>query len=160
MRKRRKKVHLLTGTQHGDAVSELLGYFQGQVKKLEEAQAYFMAGVALGAALETALLGYMLVEWDEEHRVEAQIPADVALEDFIQAAEHFDLLNAVQFAEDGHSTSISVKTVIRDIQAMRNYLHPAKVLRKSLNPASFGEAQYKRLRNIYTAVIENLMRNL
>jgi hypothetical protein len=82
----KKKRRVLTGTQHGDAVAPLLGYYQDEVKKLEAAKAYFMAAVALGAALEAALLGYMLVEWGDTNGGELKIPSDVSLDDLIQAA--------------------------------------------------------------------------
>ena len=72
-KKRKRKRPTLTGTKHGDQVSELLGFYQSEVKKLEESKSYFMAAVALGAALEAALLGYMLVEWDEDNEGELEI---------------------------------------------------------------------------------------
>jgi len=153
-------VGILTGTKHGDAVNSLLAFYEDEARKLEAAGSYFMAAVALGTALETALLGYMLVEWGEDNGGELKIPDDVSLNDLIEAADHFELLNAVKFRESELSGEHPVESVIREIQGMRNNLHPAKALRKSFDPASFDAAQYERLRKIYRAVINNLLHYL
>jgi hypothetical protein len=116
-----------------------------------------MAAVVLGSALETALLGYILVEWGEDNGGELNIPDDVSLNDLIAAADHFELLNAVKFRESEISGEHPVEKVRREIQWMRNNLHPAKALRKSFHPGSFDQTQYERLRKIYRAVIDNLL---
>lgn len=114
----------------------------------------------MGAALETALLTYMLVEWGEDNGGELEIPDEVSLDDLIKAANQFELLNAVRFKEPDLSGDHPVEKVIREIQWMRNNLHPAKALRKSFDPASFEKAQYQRLREIFIAVTENLLHYL
>lgn len=150
----------LTGMKHGDAVSGLLAFYQAEADKLEALGSYFMAAVALGAALETALLGYMLVEWAEDNGGELQIPDDVRLADLIEAAKSFELLDAVKFQEVTGTPDRSVDDVIHQIQNMRNNLHPARALRKSFDPASFDANQYRKLRGIYGAVLDNLLHYL
>jgi hypothetical protein len=44
-----------------------MNFHQDEAEKLEASGSYFTAADALGAALETALLGYMLVEWAEDN---------------------------------------------------------------------------------------------
>ena len=150
----------LTGTKHGDAVNALLKFYQKEAEKLEASGSYFMAAVALGAALETALLGYMLVEWAEDNGGELQIPDDVGLDELITAAKKFELLNVVQFQETEAVPARSVEGVIQEIQWMRNNVHPAKALRKSFDPASFDANQYRKLRRIYGVVLDNLLHYL
>jgi len=151
---------ILTGTKYADRVNALLVFYQTQAQKLEASRSYFMAAVALGAALETALLGYMLVEWSEDNRGELEIPDDVRLNDLIRAAKEFDLLNAVKFRHAANSSPCSVEDVIHEIQSMRNNLHPARALRKSFDPIRFGAKDYTRLSKIYGNVIDNLLQNL
>jgi hypothetical protein len=150
----------LTGTKHGDAVNALLTFYQAEADKLEASGSYFMAAVALGAALESALLGYMLVEWAEDNGGELQIPDDVRLADLIEAAKSFELLDAVKFQEVTGTPDRSVDDAIHQIQHMRNNLHPANALRKSFDPASFDSNQYRKLRGIYSAVLDNLLHYL
>ena len=147
----------LTETKHLDAANALLVFYKEQAKKLEAAGSHFMAAVALGAALETALLIFLMIEWDDTEG-EAAIPDDLSLEDLVQAMQQIDVLNSAKF-KDGAGDQ-SVEAVIREIQWMRNNLHPAKALRKSFDPSSFDEAQYLRLRDIYDAVMDNLLRNI
>jgi hypothetical protein len=151
---------ILTGTRHGDEANALLHFYQRQAKRLEASRSYFMAAVALGAALETALLTYMLVEWGEDNGGELEIPDDVRLSDLLEAAKEFDLLDAVQFRQSRKTPALSLVKVIHEIQAMRNNLHPTRALRKSFNPASFKVKEYRRLRDIYSTVIENLLHHL
>ncbi len=151
---------ILTGSKHGDQANSLLAFYQDQANKLEDAGLYFMAAIALGAALETALLTYMLVEWGEDNGGELKIPGDVSLNALIDAAHKFELLTAIKFKESELSVSHPVETVIREIQSMRNNLHPARVLRNSFDPASFDNARYQRLKNIYLTIIDNLLHNL
>jgi hypothetical protein len=56
----------LTATRHGDAANSLFGFYRDKVHELEESGQYFMAAVALGLALETAVLTYLLVEFCRE----------------------------------------------------------------------------------------------
>ncbi len=150
----------LTGTSHGDAVNALLTFFQNEANKLEASGSYFMAAVALGAALESALLGYMLVEWGEDNGEEFLIPDGVSLDDLILAAKKFDLLNAIKFQEAGTVPARSVQDVVQEIQWMRNNVHPAKALKKSFDPATFDAGQYRKLRGIYGTVLDNLLHYL
>ena len=55
----------LTGTQHGDAANDLLGFYKDKQMSLSNQAEYFMAAIALGFALETAILAYLLVEFGE-----------------------------------------------------------------------------------------------
>jgi hypothetical protein len=150
----------LTGTKHGDAINALLKFYQDEAEKLEASGSYFMAAVALGAALETALLAYMLVEWADDNGGELQIPDDIGLDDLIKKAKSFELLDAVKFQEATGTPARSVEHVIQEIQWMRNNLHPAKALRKSFDPASFDANQYRKIRGIYGAVLDNLLHYL
>ena len=145
----------LTGTKHGDAVNALLKFYQNDADKLEVSGSYFMAAVALGSALETALLGYMLVQWDENNR-ELEIPGRIMLGDLIDAAKSFGLLNAIKF-QQSEENACSVEEVIHEIQEMRNNLHPGKALRNSFDPASFDANHYRKLRKIYGTVLDNLL---
>jgi hypothetical protein len=99
----------------------------------------------------------MLVEWGEENGGELEVPHKVAMDELIDAAKQFDLLNAVKFQESGHSVPCSVEHVIREIQEMRNNIHPAKALRKSFDPSSFDADNYRRLYLIYRTVLDNLL---
>jgi hypothetical protein len=51
----------LTGTKHGDAANELLGFYAEKADQLADAGQYFMSAVALAFAIETAVLAYLLV---------------------------------------------------------------------------------------------------
>ena len=147
----------LTETKHADDATKLLTFYQNEANRLEASGSYFMAAVALGAALETALLLFMLVEWDEAEGVETEIPDKVLLDELIKAAKEFDLLGAVKFQGVGQEGTRSVEDVIHEIQGMRNNLHPGKALRRCFDPAAFDAARYQRLRAIYLAVIDNLL---
>ena len=148
----------LTGTKHGDAANELLTFYQSEADRLETSGSYFMAAVALGAALETALLTFMLVESDEENgAAPAGIPANLLLDDLIDAAKQLDILGSVKFQGVGEEGPRSVEDVVREIQGMRNNLHPGKALRTHFDPAAFDAVRYQRLRAIYMAVMDNLL---
>jgi hypothetical protein len=84
----------LTGTRHGDAANELLGFYTDKVRQLEESGQYFMAAVALALALETAVLTYLLVEFGEDSGGELKIPDSVNMSELIEAANEIDVLNA------------------------------------------------------------------
>jgi len=146
----------LTG-KHGDAANALMQFYQDEAQKLQASGSYFMAAVALGAALETALLAYMLVEWGEDNGTGLEIPDKIGLDELIEAAKKFDLLNAVKFRESKKGAACSVENVIHDIQRIRNSLHPGNALRKSFDPLSFNATQYQRIQKIYNAVLDNLL---
>jgi seryl-tRNA synthetase len=142
---------MLTESKHWEAANSLLRFHQEQAKKLEAARFYFMAAVALGAALETALLVFLLVEWDET-RGEVELPNKLTLEDLICAAKQIDVLNSVKY--DSCTKTHSVEKVIHEIQWMRNNLHPTRALRQSFDPKLFDRDRYQ------SAVMDNLLRNI
>jgi len=86
----------------------------------------------------------LLVEWDEDNRGELPIPDDFGLDDLIRVAKRFELLNAIKFQDSTGTPACSAVNVIREIQWMRNNLHPAKALRKSFDSATFDAAQYRK----------------
>ena len=147
----------LTETKHFESANALLVFYQDQAEKLEEAGFYFMAAVALGAALETALLAFLFAEWDQAQG-EAELPDRLTMEDLISVAKQIDVLNSVKFVEG--AKDYSVETVIHEIQQMRNNLHPARSLRTAFDPSSFDAPRYHRLRDIYVAVMDNLLLNI
>ena len=85
---------VLTGTLHGDAANELLGFYQDRAQELEETGQYFMAAIALAFALETAVLAYLLVEFGEDNGGELKIPDSVNMSELIEAANKIDVLSA------------------------------------------------------------------
>lgn len=84
----------LTGTRHGEAGNNLLAFYMEKAHELEDSGQYFMAGVALAFALETAILTYLLVEFGEENGGELKIPDSVNMSELIEAANEIDVLNA------------------------------------------------------------------
>ncbi|MGB6473348.1 MAG: hypothetical protein WBF04_04625 [Candidatus Sulfotelmatobacter sp.] len=84
----------LSGTRHGDAANDLLAFYREKMHELEESGQYFMAAIALGFALETAILTYLLVEFAEDNGGELKIPDSVNLSKLIEAANEIDVLNA------------------------------------------------------------------
>ena len=74
-----------------------------------------MAAIALGFALETAILTYLLVEFGEENGGELEIPDSVNLSELIEAANEIDMLNAPidipsHVRDDNTHQNISPKT--------------------------------------------------
>ena len=51
-----------------------MAFYQDKAHELEESGQYFMAAIALGFAIETAVLAYLLVEFGEENGGELEIP--------------------------------------------------------------------------------------
>jgi hypothetical protein len=84
----------LTGTRHGDAADHLLAFYQDKAHELEQSGQYFMAAIALGFALETAVLTYLLVAFGEENGGELEIPDSVNMSELIAAANAIDVLTA------------------------------------------------------------------
>ncbi len=84
----------LTGTHHGDAANDLLGFYVEKATQLEAEGQYFMVAVALALAVEAALLAYLLVEFGDDSGGELQIPDDVAFAALIEAANDIDVLRA------------------------------------------------------------------
>src|SRR5215475_13074669 len=85
---------ILTGTKHGDDANKLLVFYQDKAAALAESDQYFMAAIALGFALETAVLTYLLVEFGEDNGGELKIQDSVNMADLIAAANEIDVLNA------------------------------------------------------------------
>lgn len=84
----------LTGTKNGDVANDLFAFYVEQAHDLEESGQYFMAGVALAFALETAVLTYLLVEFGKENGGELKIPSTVNMVELIEAANEIDVLSA------------------------------------------------------------------
>ena|ERR1035438_2130529 len=103
----------LTGTRHGDAANDLFAFYQDKVHELEESGQYSMAAVALGLAVETAVLTYLLVEFGEENGGELEIPDSYNMSNLIQKANEFDVLKR------SHQCSISHPRGWRTAKARR-----------------------------------------
>ncbi len=157
----------LTGTKHGDAANELLGFYTEKALKLEETGEYFMAAVALGLALETSILTYLLVEFGEENGGELQIPDNVNMADLIEAANEVDVLNApinipslINDEDDKTPPKYVAKEVVDKIRKFRNLIHPARALKESFDPRTFTREQWLELKEMYESVLHSLMHNL
>jgi hypothetical protein len=154
----------LTGTRHGDAANELLVFYQDKVQELEEAGQYFMAAIALGLALETAVLTYLLVEFGEDNGGELQIPDSVNMSELIEAANEIDVLNAptnIPSHVAGDETSDPPKHVAKDvvdkIRQFRNLIHPARALRESYDPRTFTHEQLEEFKQMYESILHSLL---
>jgi hypothetical protein len=158
----------LTGTRHGDAATELFGYYQDKVQELEDSGQVFMAAIALAFALETALLAYLLVEFGEDNGGAIQIPHNVNMNELIEAANEIDVLNApidipsliFGNAEDAPQPKHVAKDVVDKIRLFRNVIHPARALRDSFDPRTFTSEQLQELKDMYESVIHSLHYNL
>ena len=84
----------LTGTQHGEAANSILAFYEDKVIELEQAGQYFMAAIALGLALESAVLTYLLVEFGDDNGGELKIPHSVNMSELVDAANEIDVLTA------------------------------------------------------------------
>jgi hypothetical protein len=154
----------LTGTRHGDAANELLGFYADKVRELEESGQYFMAAIALGFALETAVLTYLLVEFGEDNGGELEIPDTVNMSELIAAANEIDVLNApinapshVRDDEDDQRPKHVAKDVIDKIRRFRNLIHPALALKESYDPRTFTHEQLKEFKEMYDSVTHSLL---
>jgi hypothetical protein len=131
----------LTGTQHGDAANKLLAFYMDRVGELEDSGQYFMAAVALGLALETGILTYLLVEFGEENGGELEIPDSVNTSELIEAANEIEVLNApinvpsqLRADEDETPPKHVAKDVVDKIRRFRNLIHPGRALKQSFDP--------------------------
>jgi hypothetical protein len=154
----------LTGTIHGDAANELLVFYQDKVHELEEAGQYFMAAIALGLALETAVLTYLLVEFGEDNGGELKIPDSVNMSDLIEAANEIDVLNApinipshIGGDDDTEPPKHVAKEVVDKIRRFRNLIHPARALKESFDPRTFTREQLEEFKEMYESVLHRLM---
>jgi hypothetical protein len=152
----------LTGTRHGDAANDLLVFYTDKVHELEESRQYFMAAVALGLALETAVLTYLLVEFDEENGGELEIPDSINMSSLIEVANEIDVLNAPinipsHVREDEELPKYVAKDVVDKIRKFRNFIHPARSLKESYDPRTFSHEQLKEFKEMYESVMHSLM---
>ena len=150
----------LTGTQHGDAANDLVVFYQGKARELADLGQYFMAAIALGFALETVVLAYLLVEFGEDNGGELQIPDSVNLSELIAAADQIDVLDAPinQAAiEGGVPPKHIAKDVIHKIRHFRNLIHPARMLKESFKPRDFSKQQFEEIADMYDSVYHSLI---
>ncbi len=155
----------LTGTQHGDAANELMRFYQDKSYELEEAGQYFMAAIALGLALETAVLTYLLVEFGEENGGELKIPHTVNMSELIEVANEIDVLTAPinipsLVGDDDAPPKHVAKEVVDKVRQFRNLIHPARALKEAFDPRTFTAQQLEGLKEIYASVLHSLMYNL
>ena len=155
---------ILTGTRHGDAANQLLEFYSNKVNELEEGGQYFMAAIALGFALETAILTYLLVELAEENGGELEIPDRVDLGKLIEAANDIDVLRAPidipSHAGDDESTERPkhiAKDVVVKIRKFRNLIHPARALAETYDPRTFTREQLQEFRDMNSSVTHSLL---
>jgi phosphohistidine phosphatase SixA len=163
-RKAEKVMGKLTGTRHGDAANELLGFYTDKVRELEQSGQYFMAGVALALAVETAVLTYLLVEFGEDNGGELEIPDSVNMSELIEAANEIDVLNApinvpshARTDDDETPPKHVAKDVVEKIRRFRNLIHPARALKKSFNPQTFTHEQLIEFKEMYDSVVHSLL---
>jgi hypothetical protein len=156
----------LTETRHGDAATELLGFYQDKAHQLEQSGQYFMATIALALALETAVLAYLLVEFGEDDGTgELQIPDTVNMSELIEAANEIDVLNAPidipsHVEENTAPPKHVAKDVVDKIRRFRNLIHPARALRESFDPRTFTSEQLSEFKEMYDSVLHSLRFNL
>lgn len=157
----------LTGTKHGDAANALGAFYNEKARELEEAGQYFMAGVALAFALETAVLTYLLVEFGEENGGELQIPSSVNMAELIEAANEIDVLSAPidipSHLGDERETEPPkhvAKDVIDKVRRFRNLIHPARALKEGFDPRGFTKEHFQELEDIYASVLHSLLHYL
>ena len=154
----------LTGTHHGDAANNLVAFYQDKAHELEESGQFFMAAIALGFAIETAVLTYLLVEFGVDNGGELEIPDSVNMAELIAAANDIDVLNAPinipsHVGAEGDKTP--PKHVAKDaadkIRRFRNLIHPARALKESFDPRAFTSEQLKEFKDMYEFVLHSLM---
>jgi hypothetical protein len=153
---------ILTGTRHGDAANALLAFYADKTLELEESGQYFMAAIALGFALETAILTYLLVEFGEDNGGELEIPDSVNMSELIEAANAIDVLNAPvnipSYANDeGSPPKHIAKDVVEKIRRFRNLIHPARALKESYDPKDFTRDQLQEFKEMYSSITHSLL---
>jgi hypothetical protein len=158
------KMGKLTGTKHGDAANALMAFYQDQVHALEESGHFFMAAIALGFALETAVLTYLLVEFGEENGGELTIPESVNMSELIAAANEIDVLNApidipshVGGDDNEERPKHAAKDVVDKIRKFRNLIHPARALKEGYDPRMFTAEQLQEFKEMYSSVLHSLL---
>jgi hypothetical protein len=155
---------ILTGTEHGEAANRLLGFYSDKVIALENTGEYFMAAIALGFALETALLTYLLIEFGPDNGGPLEIPDRVGMKELIMAANQIDVLNApigvpshLNDDDDPTPPKHVAKEVVGKIQALRNMIHPARALRRNYDPHTFSREQFEEYKAMYKSVMHSLL---
>jgi hypothetical protein len=151
----------LTGTHHGDAANELLGFYVEKAAELEDAGQYFMAAIALAFAIETGILAYLLVEFGEDNGGELQVPDDVNFFDLIGAANEIDVLSAPintpsHVRDDSQLPKHVAKDVVDQIRRFRNLIHPAAALRHRYDPRTFTKNDLDEFKDMYESVMHSL----
>ncbi len=152
----------LTGISHGEASNDLLAFYEERVMALEQAGQYFMAAVALGLALETSILTYFLVEFDEDNGGELEIPDSANLSELIEAANYIDILAAPidipsHASDDGPPPKHIAKDVVDKIRQFRNLIHPARALKKCYDPRTFTREQLEEFKEMYSSITHSLL---
>ena len=152
----------LAGTQHGDAANSLLAFYEEKVNELEHAGQYFMAAVALGFALETAILTYLLVEFGEDNGGELEIPDSVNMSELIEAANEIDVLDApIDIPSHGRNGGDPPKHIAKDvverIRRFRNLIHPARAVKIGYDPRTFTRIQLEEFKEMYRSATHSLL---
>jgi hypothetical protein len=152
----------LTGTQHGDAANDLMAFYLEKVTALEDAREFFMAAVALGFAVETSILTYLLVEFGDDNGGELEIPDSVNMSELIEAANQIDVLNAPidipsHAGDDEAPPKHIAKDVVDKIRRFRNLIHPARALKEGYDPRTFTREQLKEFKEMYSSITHSLL---
>lgn len=152
----------LTGTTHGDAANELLSFYKDQARSLEASGHFYMAGVALALAVETAVLVYLLVEFGDDNGGELRIPSSVGFADLIEAADEFDVLMAPidgpsHVRDDNQPPKHLAKDAVEKIRVFRNLIHPARALKEGWDPRAFDQSRMNELWEMSESVMHSLM---
>lgn len=153
----------LTGTAHGDAANNLVIFYQEQANKLEKSRQYFMAAVALGLAMETVILTYLLLSLDEDAGSDVGIPASVSMAEMIAIANELDILSVPvgTVAVEGTKPTMHIaKEVVDTVRKFRNLIHPARALSEEFNPRKLTKARYRELADMYHSVYGSLIQTL
>jgi hypothetical protein len=149
----------LTVTRHGDAANDLLAFYSDKVTELEATGQYFMAAIALGFAVETAILTYLLVEFGEDN---VKIPDSVNMAELIAADKHIDMLSAFidapSHANDNNTPPKHIaKDVVDTIRKFRNLIHPARALKKGYDPRTFTQEQLEEFKEMCNSITHRLL---
>ncbi len=154
----------LTGTRHGDAANDLMAFYQQKAQELEEFGQYFMAAIALGFAVETAVLTYLLVEFGEDNGGELEIPDSANMSELIAVANQIDVLGApidvpshARADDDVRPPKHVAKDAVDKIRRFRNLVHPARALKESFDPRGFTIEQLAEFKDMYDSVLHSLM---
>jgi hypothetical protein len=153
----------LTGTRHGDAANDLLTFYSEKATELEDSGQFFMAAIALGFALETAILVYLLVEFGEDDgKGELEIPDSVNMSELIEVANEIDVLNAPidipsHVKPDKTPPKHIAKDVVHKIRQFRNLIHPARALKEGYDPRTFTQEQLDEFKEMYRSITHSLI---